>query len=244
MPETEQSLILSILICSLEARKELLQGLLASLYAQIKYLPNPESVEIIYLVDNKEITVGAKRNKLLEMARGKYVVFVDDDDRVAGDYVARILDAVKTSPDAVGITGIITWDLRNPKMFRHSMDYGKESPTIEGVYNKPPYHVCPILAAHAKAHKFPEISYGEDSAWAMEVFQHIRTCTTIPVPIYLYDFRFKGTETHAKNPITAPATKPILPRRQVIRKPTPTPKNIVPTSHGSRHFENGVLKRT
>jgi glycosyltransferase involved in cell wall biosynthesis len=240
--------ILSILICSLESRRELLHQLLASLYAQIKYLSNSGDVEVLYLIDSKEITVGEKRNKLLDLSKGKYVVFVDDDDRVSGDYISLILKAAESNPDAIGITGIITWDLKNPKMFRHSLDYGKECPTIDNVYNKPPYHVCPIRSTIAKSHRFPEISYGEDAQWAGSLYSEIKTCATIPIPIYFYDFRFSKSETQRKNigPLTeAPKYKPVS---KAIPSKAPMPRINKMRPPGiiarHRHFNNNVIKRS
>ena len=65
-------------------------------------------VECLYLLDNKRRTVGAKRNALLDMARGEYVSFIDDDDMVAADYVKRIHDAINQARRAKVVMSDIT----------------------------------------------------------------------------------------------------------------------------------------
>ena len=37
-------------------------------------------VEVLTLADNKAMTIGEKRQSLLEISRGKWVGFLDDDD--------------------------------------------------------------------------------------------------------------------------------------------------------------------
>jgi glycosyltransferase involved in cell wall biosynthesis len=233
--------ILSILICSVESRRPKLEALLACLHAQVAALADPSSVEVIDLIDNKEITIGEKRNKLLDMATGKYIVFIDDDDRVWGDYITKILKATESDPDAIGISGIITWDLKNPKMFRHSLDHGKECPIIQDVCNKPPWHICPIRATIAKSKRFEHISFGEDARWAMEVIDLIKTCTHIPDPIYYYDYRMQGSESRHSQKV-----KPISMNTSGRLKPI---KPLLPGSNKKIYLSNprrgrGILKRT
>ena len=54
-----------------------------------------DKVELLVLIDNKKRTLGAKRNEMIGLAKGEYVVFIDDDDLVSEDYVESILEAIK-----------------------------------------------------------------------------------------------------------------------------------------------------
>ena len=67
--------LLSILICSIVEREQLLKCLYNKLSKQNVY----EDVEILVYTDNKQISVGTKRNCLINNAKGKYVCFIDDD---------------------------------------------------------------------------------------------------------------------------------------------------------------------
>ena len=55
---------------------------------------NYNDVEVISFFDNKKRTIGKKRDEMLKLAQGKYVTFVDDDDRVSEDYVDEIMNAI------------------------------------------------------------------------------------------------------------------------------------------------------
>jgi glycosyltransferase involved in cell wall biosynthesis len=70
------------------------------------------------------LTTGAKRNALLEMSRGKFIVFVDDDDDVSDDYVEKIFFTILKHPyiDCIGIEGIITTDGEQQKDWIISID--------------------------------------------------------------------------------------------------------------------------
>lgn len=87
-----------ILVVTIPHRHEKLCALLASLDSQ---LPWP-GVRVRLLRDNLRAAIGDKRQALLEASRADYVSFVDDDDRLAPCYVARITAALAGEPDYVG----------------------------------------------------------------------------------------------------------------------------------------------
>src|SRR3990172_9946081 len=114
-------MILSILICSLQKRFELLKQLHFHLFKQIYTLNVLGKVEVICNVDNKQKTTGQKRNELLQAARGKYISFIDDDDWVADYYVEEILKAAQSDCDVMAINGVMTTNGINPKRFFHKL---------------------------------------------------------------------------------------------------------------------------
>ena len=65
------------------------------------------SVEIRILSDNKEMSVGEKRNKLINMAKGEYFSFIDDDDLVSEEYVDQVLRKLRKNPDVVTFWGLL-----------------------------------------------------------------------------------------------------------------------------------------
>lgn len=212
---------LSILICTVLQRRDTFKALVDSLHAQIFNLPNPWDVEVLYISDNGEMSVGAKRNQLLDWARGEYICYVDDDDRIWGDYIAKILKALETKPECVGINTITTFDGVGPQMREYYPEHLSIGNVIQdGIVKSPPYHLNPIRADIAKSARFPNKNLQEDCAYAEQVRSKIKSGITIKDPIYHYDFSTTGTLTQGNNiPTGAPATaRPVVvrPRRRRV----------------------------
>ena len=100
---------LSILIPTLEERREQLDELYSVIEDQCRrvehflfndnvYVHRFPAVEIIWCRDAGERSVGAKRQLLLDMATGDYIAFIDDDDNIPDDYIAKVLNAIEPKP--------------------------------------------------------------------------------------------------------------------------------------------------
>lgn len=174
---------LSICICSLESRQTSLQLLLDSLDQQ----NNGTLVQILTDVDDGSISIGQKRNQLVDKATGDYIAFIDDDDAVADDYIIKIIGATETRPDCCGIEGIITTDGGNPRKFIHSIKFDKWS-FEDNIYHRYPNHLNPIKSDIIRSIRFPEINHGEDRDFSDKIRQLLKTEVYIDNPIYYYRY--------------------------------------------------------
>lgn len=111
---------LSILIPTIPKRKEMFEKLWIKLLKQ--KAPYDEEVELISWESGKP-TIGSKRNALLGWAKGKYVCFIDDDDRIADNYIDLLMEGIKKDVDCCSLTGVITTDGKKPQIFEHSIKY-------------------------------------------------------------------------------------------------------------------------
>jgi glycosyltransferase involved in cell wall biosynthesis len=145
--------------------------------------------EIELLTDDGEGTVGAKRQRLIEKAKGEYVVFVDDDDRIDHNYLSYILKALESKPDVVGFCGIITINGRNARRFMISKDY--DYIEKKGVYYRYNNHICPVKREIALKVGYNDIGYGEDYDYATRLRPHIHTEVFIDQNIYFYKYIHK-----------------------------------------------------
>jgi len=181
---------LSILICTLEERSEQFQNLFNKLNKQIQDLNLEDKVELLFYKDNRENSVGTKRNSLLEQSSGKYVCFADDDDDVHDNYIKMLHDKLKTNPDCVSLTGIITFNGSGPKRFIHSIRYNAYSQDADNYY-RPPNHLNAIKRSIAIQFQFPETYYGEDTDWAMQICKSglLKKEEVINEPYYFYLYR-------------------------------------------------------
>lgn len=175
------NLLFSILICTINERKHLLSTLLQELNKQ-----KADDVEILVNIDNGQKSIGRKRNELLLQARGKYISFIDDDDKVSEDYIQLILEAAKLNPDCVGIEGLITFSLKNiTRKFVHSIRYDKWF-TKDNIYCRCPNHLSPVKRELALKVMFPEKNFGEDKEYSLKLFPLLRSEVYILSPIYYY----------------------------------------------------------
>jgi hypothetical protein len=208
--------LLSVLIPTVPKRKKAFDALYRMLEAQRLCLINPEAVEIVTLCDNGEMMVGAKRNKLMDMAQGEYLCFIDDDDRIFGDYLERILEALEKRPDVVGIT--LLWsdnDFQSVRLLVRSLEFHwnqwftRPTTASSNVTCGRPAHLNPTRSTIAKSERFPEdVQRGEDADWSARVAPKCKTCVTIDPPIYHYRFMTEGTLT--QRPGAKEAMRPAL----------------------------------
>lgn len=186
---TEQPL-LSILMPTLDDRQHFYNHIAKKLSYQItKY--GVDKVEFLSYKDNREKTTGHKRNVLLEKAKGRFVVCVDDDDDVAPNYVELICDAIIRYPqiDAIGICGLYTENGMNPTPFITGRQFNWDK--IQGRYCRTINHISPIKAEIAKQFKFPDLTIGEDYDWTMQIKKSglIQHDYIIQDQIYFYEYR-------------------------------------------------------
>jgi glycosyltransferase involved in cell wall biosynthesis len=180
---------LSILIPSLYTRVAFLTRLLNILAIQNADCLN--KTEILINTDNRIKKVGAKRNELLQAAKGEYVVFIDDDDTISEDYLLQVFKGINIGVDHVGISMMYQPDKGKHMLVRCSKDYTPCEK--DGVYLRMAQHVCPIKATIAKQIPFTEINFGEDTIYAEKVSKLIKTEHLIDKPIYFYLDRINKT---------------------------------------------------
>lgn len=162
--------MLSILICTLESRREQFEKLNSFLEKQIEANNCGDNVEILVYEDNREMPVGYKRNRLIEEANGDFICFIDDDDWVANNYIANINTVLVSNPDidCVGFKGLLVSKALGDKEFIHTTRV-KRYFEDANYYYRPPNHLNPMRRKTILPYKFPEINFGEDADWAMRI---------------------------------------------------------------------------
>ncbi len=190
---------LSVLVCSVHTRYDnFLLKIEKQLFDQYNALSeaDQERVEIVVLTDNKMMMLGHKRNKMVELAQGRYVVFVDDDDRVAADYLSELLLATESDADSIVFQAEVSLNGEPPKLCYYSKDVKKDYNTPSG-YHRIPNHICCVKKAVALKSSFPNVLYGEDAGYGKVLLQHLKTEHKIDKILYYYDYNSETTETQA-----------------------------------------------
>jgi hypothetical protein len=172
-------IMLSILIPSIPSRHEMLQSMLAKLNSQNKDFEMLGVVEFIYddspaFLDGG-LSIGKKRQSLVERASGKYLCFLDDDESIAPNYVESLLRLCNHDMDVCTFRAIAklnsAWGLIDMRLAYKVNDQF----TPEHTVRRPPWHMCPVRSEFAKLHEFEDISNAEDSRWFEQV---LTRCTT------------------------------------------------------------------
>jgi glycosyltransferase involved in cell wall biosynthesis len=202
MPVPAEKVKFSVLILSILSRSQSLFQLVEKLQYQAVTSGQQDSLEILVLLDNKSKSIAEKRNDLLAVARGRYVAFLDDDDRVSDDYVVEILQAIDLHTD-VDCISFNQWCSINGESMNVSFGIGNphgqlwRTPSGQlGDIKRPPYHMCIWRRQIAQSEAFRSVYTGsgqssEDIDWLMRLYPKVHTEHHINAVLhkYLYDVR-------------------------------------------------------
>jgi hypothetical protein len=157
-------------------------------------------VEVLMLADNKKRTIGEKREALKNLSKGKYFMFVDDDDSLLS--VKEIYEATEQDVDVItfkqrcfnndGSEFIVTFGLSND--IEHNTDFN-------GNYldcNRPPFHVC-AWHHYFQKYSYPDINYGEDGIWSQKANENAVFETFIDKVLHSYNFHPEITEASTES---------------------------------------------
>lgn len=183
-------MILSVLIPTLEKRKQYFDRITRLLKTQIDNNDYHKKVVIVSHHDNGKILIGKKRNELIERCNTEYCVFIDDDDLVDFNYLREIITIIeRDKPDAIGFKGWLE-NIRNGRknMFIHRC--GEEYERRGTIYYRPVNHLNPMKTEFYRQVPFPELSKGEDygQCLALKKSELVKNCAFIDKIMYHYLF--------------------------------------------------------
>lgn len=177
--------LLSVLVATLDQRADSFEALRAELRRQ---LAGREDVELLWAPDDGSAPVGAKRNALLQRARGAYACFVDDDDEIHPRYVDLLTQALASGPDCVGMRVLMRFR-RGPERVLELSVRNRDYRSAGGVYRRPPHHLNPVRREIALAHPFPEVDRHEDQSWALALARSGELRREVMIEDVLYHYR-------------------------------------------------------
>ena len=196
----------SILVCGLLNRFP--QDVMAQLRHQTA---GHDDIEVLAFYDNKKRPVGAKRNLLLSAARGEYISFVDDDDRLSDTYVSRIYgllgqaDVIVFGHDAHLIRENVLHRCRYSIKFRERKLEAVVDPTtgdtmvedgrLVMAYAGPPAHTHVWRSTIAKGVLFPMKNWQEDVAWCDVMVRRVQSEVIVEDTLYFYLMDSEKSET-------------------------------------------------
>lgn len=189
-------ILLTICFPTVVGREKQFEYIFNKIGNQVRDLGLIEEINAVHFKDNKEISIGAKRDSLYKNCTGLFAVQIDDDDDVADDYVATVYNAIKANPD-VDCIGY---------MERCIMDgvtkYSKISHRFEDWATKPdgfertPFFKVPIRTALCQQVGVADLRFGEDHDFARRIKPLIKTEFFIDRAMYYYTGNSLTAEQH------------------------------------------------
>jgi glycosyltransferase involved in cell wall biosynthesis len=131
--------------------------------------------------------VGAKRNRLMKEAKGEYIAYIDDDDKISTEYFPQVLAGCNKGVDCCSLIGTFYKDGFFSNTFEHSLRY-TEWTDRDGLLVRPPNHLNTVKRDHALSIGFADLSYGEDRDYALRMLDAgiLMREHRVTKPIYRY----------------------------------------------------------
>lgn len=160
----------SVLIPTIPRREASLCRLIESIREKMERLCPDIRYEFCIEFDNREMSIGLKRQKLLETAKGKYSSFIDDDDEITDAYVEDLREMIRGGYHTMRLRGQMS-----QYQFVHSTEITMTSPMATAdeppLFQRPPNHLNPMLADVAKLIPFKNAVHGEDLDWTLSLYK-------------------------------------------------------------------------
>ena len=199
---------LSILTPTIPGRERQLQALQWRIEEQIQALPThiedrssavktSGQVEHLIFSDNRQRSIGAKRQALVNIARGQYIAFVDDDDDIGDSYVASLLQAAQTGADVITFLQGATYTGKQ-SVVDFQLGQGDHGFVPGGITNRDAWHVNAWRRSRVAHCQFGESNYGEDLVWCQQARRMAQT--TVHIPKILHYYRHDASTTAAPEP--------------------------------------------
>jgi glycosyltransferase involved in cell wall biosynthesis len=162
---------ISILIPTMHSRRNLFEQVLKEVERQIRTTPEIK-VEVLWNADNGELTLGQKRNVLMDQCRGKYHCFIDDDDVLAPYFLKTFVPMIRSGIDydCASFVGAHYHNGQLKKLFNHSIIY-KEWFEMPERYYRCPSPMNLIKTSVVRQVRYRDIRNTEDHEFSMRLMR-------------------------------------------------------------------------
>jgi len=179
-------ILLTIAIPTIETRIDIFN----ELYSELKRQTNSfgEQIDIIWIRDNKQMSIGEKRTKLNKMAKGKYIVQWDDDDWIHPNGIEMIMEGIKTDADVISYNYScnIGHERNDPSEYNRkvSIKHINRWDSDEKILYVTPDPKNPIKKDILIKVPFRDTSFSEEYYFKFDVLPHLKTEYKIDEDIY------------------------------------------------------------
>lgn len=168
LPEPEK--LLSILIPTIDGRETAVRRLMGALVEQLRKDGYMSLVDLQYDQDNKEVSIGKKRDRMYKAALGKYSWQIDDDDWFNPKIFRKAFPELLKHPDTdcVGFQEECSFDNKGKKQLAcHSNIFSHWDSNVNGYdHVRTIFYKDIIRTEIAQTIGLADLRYGEDSEFS------------------------------------------------------------------------------
>lgn len=191
---------LSVLIPTIKGREKEFTKLYTFLLDQVEVNKLQGDVEILHLSDNKEISIGLKRDKLYKMAKGLFSVMIDDDDTVSSEYLVEVISAInKGDCDCIGYFEhcTINGNVQKSLISLTVKEWQSSDFPMNGFHHRrSPFFKVPIKTEICQQVGVKDMRYTEDHDFAKRIYPHLKKENFIYKDMYYYIGNSLTVEQH------------------------------------------------
>ena len=149
--------------------------------------------------NDPQLTFGAKRNALTMVARGKFVMSFDDDDKPHERFLELVLPHCVDGVDVIGYK-VACYGYANGCNSPEVMEPADVSTKYDGWYNdrngfkyvRCPHHIVPVRREHVHAIGFKNVHHGEDHEYSLRLRDSGRLKNEAYIDEFMYLYMFDG----------------------------------------------------
>jgi len=136
--------------------------------------PSLGKVEIIEVNSKKFIyggkSIGAKRQEGMDKAKGKYVIWLDDDDNISPDYIETLLRMAQSDADVLTFNNLSKFE-NYWMIVNMSLNNKEDEQAKPGFIKRRPYTICAWKKETIKKVKWIDDNINEDVSFISEALK-------------------------------------------------------------------------
>lgn len=170
--------------------------------------PNTSNFNIMFLSNLSNSGPAVSRNKGLDVAKGKYILFLDADDYFIENALDVLYDAIKSN----NMPDVLTFNYQMIKSTNEIIDLTNDSNIANVICNpikeylsdkiiSAPWGKC-IESSLARRYRFPDLKVSEDAIYNLDIFINTKSAFKLPRTLYVFDKTESDTLTRKPFNIT------------------------------------------
>ncbi len=190
---------LSILLPTIYEHQAMFDKLHKELKNQCQKAGIWNEIEILFELDDRTMSIGNKRQLLLERSLGKFVTFIDADDWIPEDYCLTFWNIIKENPeiDCIGFMQQCSHNGQGAKIACLSNEWDAWQEKVQGFdYVRTPFFPNPIKREIAIQIGYRDMRFGEDKDFSdrLKASQLVKNEYCIDKIMYYYRYQHGSHE--------------------------------------------------